>query len=175
MSSIAPPAHNRGAHTTDEWITPKWLIDRLGPFDLDPCASDRQPWPCARFCFTKNENGLQAEWNYGPFPAFVYCNPPYGAKTHLWLGKMALHGHGIALVFARTETRMFFRHVWPHASALLFLRGRLVFCRPDGEPSKVGHNSGGPSVLIAYGEMARIRLEKCADLGALVVVKRSMI
>lgn len=24
--------------STDEWYTPRWIIDELGPFDLDPCA-----------------------------------------------------------------------------------------------------------------------------------------
>ena len=28
---------------SDEWYTPKELIDSLGEFDLDPCA------PCARY------------------------------------------------------------------------------------------------------------------------------
>lgn len=23
----------------DEWYTPRWIIDTLGPFDLDPCNS----------------------------------------------------------------------------------------------------------------------------------------
>lgn len=60
MSSIAPPAHTRGKHTTDDWITPKWLIERLGPFDLDPCASQLQPWPCAKRQLT--EFGLIHPW-----------------------------------------------------------------------------------------------------------------
>ena len=77
---------------------------------------------------------------------------------------------GIACVFARTETAAFFGNVWPFASALLFLRGRLTFFRPDGSPSRTGANSGGPSVLIGFGEKAERRLMACADLGA--VVKR---
>ena len=32
---------------TNDWITPKYIIDALGPFDLDPCASASQPWSCA--------------------------------------------------------------------------------------------------------------------------------
>lgn len=50
----SPDYQSRGIHTrpfngkTNDWITPKWLIDALGPFDLDPCASTRQPWPCAK-------------------------------------------------------------------------------------------------------------------------------
>lgn len=163
MSSIAPPAHTRGEHTTDDWITPKWLIGAIGPFDLDPCASETQPWPCAAEQYTIAQNGLLMPWE-----GFVYCNPPYGLQTAAWLDRLALHNHGIALVFARTETKMFFAHVWPKASCLLFLRGRLTFCYPDGSGSPTGHNSGGPSVLIGYGPMAIERLGAAEKHGAFV-------
>lgn len=167
MPSIAPPAHTRGTHTTDDWITPLPLLDRLGAFDLDPCESDTQPWPCAdrgyRVC--RDEDGLTLPWK-----GLVYVNPPYGVATGSWLNRLCLHGNGVALVFARTETRMFFEYVWPRASALLFLRGRLTFCYPDGRGSKAGHNSGGPSVLIGYGREAVSRLRAAQDLGALVVL-----
>lgn len=33
------------SRSTDDWISPRWLLDRLGEFDLDPCACDPQPWP----------------------------------------------------------------------------------------------------------------------------------
>ena len=164
MSSIAPPAHTRGKHTTDDWITPKWLIEALGPFDLDPCQSVNQPWPCAKEGFTRS--GLHRLWH-----GMVWMNPPYGKDTGNWLGALASHGNGIALVFARTETKMFFAHVWGKASAILFLRGRLTFCHPDGTGSKAGHNSGGPSVLIAYGEEAAARLAANDKLGAFVRLK----
>ena len=164
LTSIAPPCHTRTKETTDDWITPKWLIDRLGPFDLDPCACVPQPWPCAERQYTFEDNGLLKPWQ-----GVVYCNPPYGAKAAEWLSRLALHGNGIALVFARTETRAFFRSVWPHASALLFVKGRLTFCEPDGTTAKTGHNSGGPSVLIAYGDLAKQRLIDNADLGKVVV------
>jgi hypothetical protein len=68
---------------------------------------------------------------------------------------MADHGRGIALIFARTETSTFFRHVWERATALLFVRGRLDFCTPQGLPARRpgggAANSGAPSVLCAYG------------------------
>lgn len=163
MASIAPPAHNRGAHTSDDWITPKWLIEEIGPFDLDPCASDRQPWPCAKRGFTKKQDGLNKLWS-----GFVFANPPYGRATAEWLAKMASHNNGIALIFARTETKMFFEHVWAKASALLFLRGRLTFHYSNGKAPKAGHNSGGPSVLIGYGDKAADRLWKWRELGAFV-------
>jgi hypothetical protein len=165
MASIAPPAHTRSAQTTDSWITPKGLIDRLGPFDLDPCACVPQPWPCARESYT--EHGLLRPWL-----GMVWLNPPYGRALAPWLNKLALHGQGIALVFARTDTAAFFENVWPFADALLFLRGRLTFHYPDGSLPPLGHNSGGPSVLIAYGLTARERLAANADLGASVEVCR---
>lgn len=158
---IAPPCHTRDEGTTDDWITPKWLVDRLGPFDLDPCACDPQPWPCAAESWTAKDNGLLREWK-----GFVWCNPPYGKAMDLWLNRMALHGNGISLVFARTETKAFFRNVWPVATAVLFIRGRLTFHYPDGSAPRNGANSGGPSVLIAYGPLAFNRLHANADIGA---------
>jgi hypothetical protein len=164
MSSIPPPAHTRREGvTTDSWITPKWLLDRLGDFVLDPCACDPQPWPTAKVMVTERENGLLMMW-----AGFVWCNPPYGDELAVWLNRMALHNDGIALVFARTDTRAFQQNVFPFATGLLFLRGRLTFHRPDGSMPPMGHNSGGPSVLIAYGAEGLQRLEAVRDLGALV-------
>jgi len=166
MSSIAPPNNTRRTGiTTDSWITPKWILDRLGPFDLDPCACDPQPWPTAAKMITETDNGLLHLWQ-----GFTWCNPPYGRSLGMWLGRMALHRNGIALVFARTDTRAFFEHVWPFATSILFIKGRLTFHRPDGSPAPNGHNSGGPSCLIAYGSAAHQKLSTCQDLGRLVLL-----
>lgn len=166
--AIAPPSNTRrDGVTTDSWITPKWLLDRLGGFDLDPCACDPQPWPTATRMVTEDEDGLLL-W---PWSGMVWLNPPYGRQLGMWLERLAMHNNGIALTFARTETRAFHDHVWPAASCLLFLKGRLNFCTPDGLPSQLGHNSGGPSVLIGYGSEAFDRLRKMTDLGAFVLNK----
>ena len=166
MTSIASPSNTRRKGvTTDSWITPRAILDRLGHFDLDPCASHPQPWPTADHMVTERENGLLIQW-----AGFVWCNPPYGRALGIWLERMAIHNNGIAFTFARTDTRAFFSHVWPVASSLLFLRGRVTFCTPEGKPAKQGHNSGGPSVLIAYGTDAKHRLTICRDLGALVTL-----
>lgn len=162
MTSIAPMAHTRREGlTTDSWITPKWIIDRFGPFDLDPCACDPQPWPTATRMLTIHDDGLSTGWG----GSMVWLNPPYGRQLGTWLDRLARHGRGLALIFARTDTKAFHDHVWPFASRLLFLRGRLTFCRPAGET--VDHNSGGPSVLVAYGKLAAARLDDASDLGAL--------
>jgi hypothetical protein len=88
----------------------------------------------------------------------------------MWLEKLARHGNGIALVFARTETRMFFQHVWPVASAVLFIEGRLHFHYIDGSRSK--GNSGGPSVLIAYGAENSYALKSSGIKGKFLAIRR---
>lgn len=128
----------------EEWLTPPELISALGTFDLDPCAPVERPWPTARLHFTEIDNGLAQFWK-----GRVWLNPPYGSKTLAWMVKMREHNHGTALIFARTETRVFFDCVWPRASALLFLRGRISFFNVDG--TKSSYSGGAPSVLVAYG------------------------
>lgn len=167
MSSIAPPCHTRSEKTSDDWITPRWLIDALPEFDLDVCASMTQPWPCAKRSLTERDDGLLAPWD-----GFVWCNPPYGKAIATWLNRMALHNNGVALVFARTDTQAFFRNVWPFASLLLFIEGRITFHYPDGSKPKEGHNSGGPSVLIGYGSRAVAALFEASRLGAIVTPHR---
>lgn len=134
----------------DEWLTPPEIITALGPFDLDPCAPIKRPWDMAGQHFTVLDNGLNKPWS-----GRVWCNPPYGTQAGSWLRRCARHGNAIALVFARTETSMFFDAVWDHADALFFFKGRLNFYHVDG---KRGSNAGAPSVLIAYGRENADRL-----------------
>ncbi len=157
-----------GAHSgraiTHDWITPKAIIDALGgcdSFDLDPCQSATQPWRCAKAGIVLPNDGLAAPW-FGR----VWCNPPYSVHASQWLAKLSRHGRGTALVFARTETEMFFDHVWGVASAILFLAGRLHFHYPDGRRAE--SNSGGPSCLIAYGEDDACWLASSGIAGALI-------
>jgi hypothetical protein len=156
-----------GSHTKpnaglkDEWLTPPEIIEALGPFDLDPCAAVDQPWKTAHIQYTIEEDGLSRPWM-----GMVWCNPPYGPQTWKWLSALAAHGNGIALIFARTETAGFFDEVWEKADALLFLEGRLHFHHADG--SRAAGNSGGPSVLVAYGDEAVERLYGC-ELGGMFI------
>lgn len=145
----------------DEWLTPPEIIEALGPFDLDPCAPIIRPWATATAHYTIVDDGLAHAWH-----GYVFCNPPYGAATGIWLKKLADHGDGIALIFARTETDMFVSQVWGRASALLFLYGRLHFHHVTGERAQ--NNSGAPSVLIAYGERAVESLKNSGLSGAFV-------
>lgn len=172
------PGGGIGGHTnpnngsTDTWLTPRWVIDAFGPFDLDPCAApDPRPWDTAVRHITLPDDGLSASWvtDDNPKP-MVWLNPPYGTATASWMRRLAAHGNGIALTFARTETDIFTSWVWPYATGVLFIRGRLHFCHPDG--TRASNNSGGPSVLIAYGDEAAVRLAGRPDIGQWLPVPR---
>lgn len=154
---------NEGA--TCEWLTPPEIIAALGPFDLDPCVPIRQPWPTAREVFTLSDDGLQQEWR-----GRVFLNPPYGRETWKWMRRLAEHGNGIAMIFARTDTEGFHRWVFGRADAILFMRGRPHFHHANGERAK--GNSGGAVCLVAYGQHNVIALKRSPIDGKLVAITR---
>ena len=116
-------AHQSARSQTDCWLTPPAIVEALGgadSFDLDPASLPERPWPTARQHYTEVDNGLMLPW-FGR----VWLNPPYSTDlVRRFLARMAGHGQGVALIFARTETESFHRHVWGAASGLLFLRRR---------------------------------------------------
>lgn len=148
----------------DEWITPEAIVRSMGRFDLDPCAAVDQPWPCADAAFTIFDDGLKRPWS-----GRVWCNPPYGKKAEAWLDRMADHGSGIALTFARTDTEWFHRVVFNMAHAVLFREGRITFCHIDGRLA--AHNSGGPSCFIAYSWTDVAALHESGQPGKVVMLK----
>lgn len=152
---------HRGA--SDDWLTPPHIIEALGPFDLDPCASVDQPWATAALQYTLPGDGYAEFW---PKDFFVWLNPPFGPEAGRWLAKLAQHGNGIGLVAARTETRWFVEEVWDRADAILFLHGRPHFHHPDGTRAKA--NSGVPICLVGYGLTAIDRLKNCKLAGSFV-------
>lgn len=168
MSGIG--GHQSAAAGSTIWLTPPHIIDALGgwaSFDLDPCAAPRpQPWRTAQHMITEDlADGLGMEW-WGR----VYLNPPYtAADIARWLAKLADHGQGTALIFARTETEAFQRQVWERASGLLFVEGRLHFHYPDGLRAKF--NGGAPSVLCAYGQDDLDRMAAANIEGAFVPLR----
>lgn len=155
-------SHQSSVMGKDEWLTPPYIIERLGRFDLDPCAPINPPWIMADKHYSILDDGLEQSW-FGR----VWCNPPYGNSTWKWLKRCSEHRNAIALIFARTETDMFFRYVWEKADALFFFRGRLFFHHVDG--SRANANSGAPSVLIAYGQNNVQSLKRCNMEGKFMI------
>lgn len=151
--------HQSANMITDVWLTPPEILQSLGVFDLDPCAPLNRPWDTALNHYTILDNGLIKPW-FGR----VWLNPPYGREMEKWMQKMAQHQHGgISLIFARTETKAFHRHIFPVADSILFIENRLHFYTAEGMRAKF--NSGAPSVLIAYGEENVEALDRCGIKG----------
>lgn len=140
-----------GGQRETRWLTPAWIVQALGEFDLDPAGAPGHMLAKSTYMPEAGINGLTKQW-YGR----VWLNPPYGKELEPFMQRMAEHGNGIALVFARTETSWFRTTVWGAATALLFLHGRLTFLDAEGVPAK--HNAGAPSVLVAYGEQNAVAL-----------------
>lgn len=152
--------HESARQQTETWLTPPEILAALGAFDLDPCCPPAMPWPTAKRMLTVQDDGLKQAWE-----GRVWCNPPWGNKAAPWMQRMKAHGNGIALLPARTETKAFFAHVWGGADAVLFVRGRPCFHRPDGTKAKA--NCGCPIALVAYGS-ANVEVLRASGLGVCV-------
>jgi hypothetical protein len=170
--------HESPVNGSIEWYTPAWIFEALGlTFDLDPChPAERLPWVPAQFVWTQADDGLKQSWH-----GRIWLNPPYGPHTKTWLAKMAAHcddgwgmnprGEGIALVFSRTDTDWFHEY-GVTADAVCFLRKRVSFVGPDGEPrpGKDGQKGspGAGSMLLAWGPQCVAAVVR-SGLGAVMV------
>lgn len=158
--------HHNPVAKSETWLTPPYIIAALGPFDLDPCAAVENPtWAAPRY-YTELEDGLSKPWE-----GRVWVNPPYtNAKIGWWMKRTAAHGHGTALIFARTETSMFFEHVWRGAQAVFFFEGRINFHFPNGQ--RAAANAGAPSCLVAYGDRDVTKLRESGLPGQFIDLRR---
>ena len=141
-------AHEAPIGATVEWYTPPSLFRALGiSFDLDPASpgADVVPWVPAVRHYTIRENGLIQPWG-----GRVWLNPPYGEPGVAFVQRMIQHGHGVMLLPARTETRIF-QGAASAADVVVFLRDRLHFIRADGRQSRASF----ASVLFGFGPVAQ--------------------
>ena len=85
----------------NEWLTPPSILQRLGTFDLDPCAPVNRPWDIAAHHYTVEDDGLRLPWH-----GRVFCNPPYDkALIAQFIQRCAEHRNAVALTFVRTDTQ----------------------------------------------------------------------
>ena len=168
--------HESTHNESKEWYTPRTIFKALDvDFDLDPCSpgQEKVPWVPTQIHHTIEDNGLETEW-FGK----VFMNPPYGSDTPKWMARLSEHGNGIALVFARTDTKWFHKYV-PKATAICFINGRIGFVPhdkaalyADGQWNTKG-GCGAASMLVAYGsEMAGALL--LSGLGLTLPISRNV-
>ncbi len=166
--------HKVNAYNKEDWVTPKYILDALGKFDLDPCCPNVMPWPTAKVMITNSEsactsldnrvdeslirgNGMNMDWS-----GRVWCNPPYGLMMNPWITRMRIHNNGVLLIPNATENAIWHTDIFPYASEICFIKGRVSFCNTSGQP--VDNNVSG-SVLIAFGN------KLTGDLGRVVCLK----
>lgn len=160
---------NLNTENKEEWLTPLEIVQSLGEFDLDPCSPhpNRRPWDTAKNHYWEELDGLKRPW-YGR----IWCNPPYGKNTFTWLKKLAGHNNGIALIFARTETKGFHSEIWEKADAVFFFKGRIKFFHVDGTQAQ---GANAPSCLVAYGKNNITAIETALKnkkiVGKLIILK----
>jgi hypothetical protein len=137
---------NKTDRSKDDWYTPRWVLDALPAFDLDPCGAPAElPWQTAAqvWRLADGRDGLRDPWPEGR----VFLNPPF-SQVRPFLEKLARHGNGIAIVAGRVETAWFHNLIWGRADGIFFPEKRINYCGLDGLPVK---GVGFPSVLVAYG------------------------
>lgn len=123
------------------WITPPHVVQAVreffgGSIELDPATEPDNPTGAKQF-YTKADNGLVEEW--GLYRTFV--NPPYGKEFKDWVRAIRTNvGKGTPIVALlpgnRTETSYMQDLLCGGLEALVFVRKRLQFLRPDGSVAK---------------------------------------
>lgn len=148
------------------WLTPPWLLARLGEFGTDPCAAVGQPWRTAERMLTEKDDGLRSEWT-----GRAFVNPPYGLSAVEFIRKLTTHSDGgILLCPIRADTHYFHDLVWGVADCMLVVRRRSHFFTPDGVEST--GDTGAATVLFGYGETERDVLTEMTDLGYFTILEK---
>ena len=112
---------------SNEWATPQEFYDKLDAefhFELD-VASTKENSKCAKF-YTIADDGLKCDWF-----AVNWMNPPYGGHTGDWIKKAyeeSLKGKTtVCLIVSSTDRSYWHEYIFPYASQIRFIRGRLHF------------------------------------------------
>lgn len=141
----------------DTLQTPRNIIQALGPFNLDPCASEYTSIGHTNWWDGRAEDGLKNDW-FG----FVWCNPPFSQKED-WSKKMIKHNNGI-LILPERGSAPWFGPLAKKAGAYFVMGKKINFI--GGSSS---NNLG--SILFPFGKQAIRRIENSGLPGHFVEVK----
>lgn len=137
--------------SSDEWETPQEVFNYLNgvyKFTLD-AASTPQNAKCAEF-YTQHQNALIQPWD-----GRVFLNPPYSKGNQYRFIEKAINEVRnnskceivVALVPARTDTKLWHDLIFKNASEVIFIKGRLKFLNPNN-PNSSGNSSTFPSCVV---------------------------
>ena len=161
MKEIIETHQQKGVVSSDEYYTPKHIIEALGHFDLDPATPVNPKWSTADVMYTKEDDGLSKEW-FGR----VFLNPPYSRPLiSQFMERMAEHGNGIALIIPKLGCKMFREVIYPSCSAIYILSERIKFYDPNWVQQK---SPICQSMLVAYGEENKEAIRKSGLKGIML-------
>jgi hypothetical protein len=127
-----------GESASDEFYTPRAIVDALPPIDLDPFSPPHRPVPAREHCVgAEGGDGFALVWR-----GVVFGNPPYSsgnlprfcrkARFEVESGSASLV---IGLIPAKPGAGYWHDHV--HGIARVgYVRGRILFHDRAGEPFK---------------------------------------
>lgn len=151
--------------TSVDWQTPPEIVQSLGKFDLDPCASSRQAFRTARRMWTKKDDGLSKIWS-----GRVWLNPPFDPNLlPKFLAMMSEHNNGIALLPLSVTTKWWKAYVWPNAHSILFLDEKLHFYRGKKQDMTPRSGLDRSECLVAFGRRNTTALKRSGIPGQLVL------
>lgn len=115
---------------TELWTTPQAFYDALHKefdFTLDAAATAENA-KCPHF-YTAEDDALTKNWGRDER---VFLNCPYGKPLPRWIEKAwsECRDHGalvVMLIPARTDTAIWHSVIFPHATEIRYIKGRLKF------------------------------------------------
>ena len=144
---------------TNEWFTPDHVFNQLNDrfnFTLDSAATAKNT-KCEKF-YAEHDDGLSKCWSNET----VWLNPPYGRQIKNCVKKAKNEAQKgatvVMLIPARTETSYWHEYIFPHASEILFVDGRIKF---GGSP----HNAPFPSAVVIFSASKHQKISTIAFKG----------
>ncbi len=136
MNKVGIASGGRAPDAHDTWATPwdliAWVQQEFGELVLDAAALPTNTK--APDYITPDQDALVTPWltEYTQ-NGTTWCNPPYGRDAIKFV-KRAIEqvNNGnckrvVMLLASRTDTKMFQEHIFPNASRIHFIKGRVKF------------------------------------------------
>lgn len=149
----------------DDWETPDSLfksLDEVFHFEVDLAASAENT-KCSKYIALGDDDNGFFDFGREDFMSrrWAWCNPPYGADfggLELWITEIANKvPKAVVLIPAAPGNKWWHRVVWPYATSVTFLEGRLTF---GGAPQVAQFDS----VLLTLGREAGCSREESRKL-----------
>ena len=134
------------------WETPIDFFNKVNEefnFDIDVCATEATA-KCDMY-YTPEIDGLKQEWR-----GTCWMNPPYGREIKKWIEKAYKESTKgaivVCLIPARTDTKYWHEYIFPYASEIRFIKGRLKF-------GNSANSAPFPSALVIFKNREELRKE----------------